>query len=897
MAKDLEQLILTMSADLRRFEKALDNGQKKFNKTAREIEKRQAELDKNLAKLGSAAGAGLGKLSLAAGVAFGALTGYAVKAAADASEVQNAFEVAFGSSAKSAQAFAETLANDVGRSVTDLQGGMSRMQLVLTGMGVAAEKAAELTQALTQRGVDIGSLWNVSDAEALQAIVSGLSGETEPLKRFGAVISEAQVKAELLRLGFKGNAEQASEAAKAIARTNLILNKTTSAAGDAAKTAESTSNQFKRAQSEFKDAAISLGQQLLPAITEVTSKTADLIEEFSKLPNEVKLGGLALLGLVAVSGPIAGAIAGLIKLIDYANKARTALAGIAAAKVGGDAAAATGLGLAAGGALAGSVAAPFIGAGAIVASALNEGQLRRIGAKPAEFTQDQVEAARATVLRRLESMAKSDTYSRDAQGRVVARPNANEGARRQLSQAQALLAKFEADLKLREAAATKAAKDEANAALQGNGTFGLPPGLDRPGVADSNAGKKAAAEAKRKAAEAERLRQQELDREDRTARMIASADEDLLRARQAVAVEAQDRLKLELEGIDRERQARRYDLDLAVQQKELTKGQAERVDLAEEAARQQREANARAETAAIVEREAADIEAEIRGQQMDLLGIRISLSDTVEERRDLELQLLALQQDERRRALQAVIDDETLSKAKRDAARKLMGGLTAIEEGEKKSVIAANLTPLEQWRKQSLSDAAEVRTAFETIAVSGLNSLNAGITETILNAENMGQAFSRVAKQIAADLVSVAVRRSITEPLANILFPSGGGGFLAKGFSKIAGFAGGTNFAPGGLSIVGERGPELVNLPRGAQVIPNHLLNGLANMQGPSGVGRAVQAITFDNRGAVIWESEVSRMMAYADNAAATAAIHSYQAARRDIPARMGARGANRLGR
>ena len=41
----------------------------------------------------------------------------------------------------------------------------------------------------------------------------------------------------------------------------------------------------------------------------------------------------------------------------------------------------------------------------------------------------------------------------------------------------------------------------------------------------------------------------------------------------------------------------------------------------------------------------------------------------------------------------------------------------------------------------------------------------------------------------------------------------------------IPGFATGTSFAPGGLALVGERGPELVNLPRGSQVIPNHALN------------------------------------------------------------------------
>ena len=35
------------------------------------------------------------------------------------------------------------------------------------------------------------------------------------------------------------------------------------------------------------------------------------------------------------------------------------------------------------------------------------------------------------------------------------------------------------------------------------------------------------------------------------------------------------------------------------------------------------------------------------------------------------------------------------------------------------------------------------------------------------------------------------------------------------------GYAQGTSFAPGGLALVGEMGPELVNLPRGSQVIPN----------------------------------------------------------------------------
>jgi hypothetical protein len=48
-----------------------------------------------------------------------------------------------------------------------------------------------------------------------------------------------------------------------------------------------------------------------------------------------------------------------------------------------------------------------------------------------------------------------------------------------------------------------------------------------------------------------------------------------------------------------------------------------------------------------------------------------------------------------------------------------------------------------------------------------------------------------------------------------------GGGFLSS-FFHLFGFADGTEFSPGGPAWVGERGPEIVNLPRGSRVVPNH---------------------------------------------------------------------------
>jgi hypothetical protein len=48
--------------------------------------------------------------------------------------------------------------------------------------------------------------------------------------------------------------------------------------------------------------------------------------------------------------------------------------------------------------------------------------------------------------------------------------------------------------------------------------------------------------------------------------------------------------------------------------------------------------------------------------------------------------------------------------------------------------------------------------------------------------------------------------------------------------TAIGSFERGTDSAPGGLAMVGEKGPELLNLPRGAQVIPNDILRSAFNL-------------------------------------------------------------------
>lgn len=95
------------------------------------------------------------------------------------------------------------------------------------------------------------------------------------------------------------------------------------------------------------------------------------------------------------------------------------------------------------------------------------------------------------------------------------------------------------------------------------------------------------------------------------------------------------------------------------------------------------------------------------------------------------------------------------------------------------------------------------------------NDINGSIANLINRIEDGADAV----KAFAVELVKLFAIRGISKLL--------GGTDWFSGDLFIPGNAQGTDNWRGGLSWVGERGPELVNLPRGAQVIPNNKLHHL----------------------------------------------------------------------
>lgn len=223
-------------------------------------------------------------LTTAAFAPLGALT---IKAASDAQETLSRFEQVFGDQADAASQFADDLAKSVGRSKYAIRDALSTFQSFFVGLGFEAGNARDLSQTLQRLAIDFASFNNLSDEEAVQRFISALSGSSEVLDRFGINIKQAALEQELLRMGLSKSWTEVTEQEKALARLNVIMRSMTDqgAVGDAVRTSGSFANQMKRLRGQLHDTAVVIGQALLPVITPLVAKAAQLVQRIAEWAN------------------------------------------------------------------------------------------------------------------------------------------------------------------------------------------------------------------------------------------------------------------------------------------------------------------------------------------------------------------------------------------------------------------------------------------------------------------------------------------------------------------------------------------------------------------------------------------------------------------------------------
>lgn len=256
----LEELKVVITAETSGLKKELNSLKTQLSKTEKTVTKTTGGIKKALSSLT--------KGFTATAIVYGLIKvgKQAVQTASDLQEVQNVVEVSFGSMSAEVDKFAENALKKFGLSKLSAKQFASTFMAMSNGMGIAAEAGKNMSLNLTALAGDLASFRNVEQDVAFTALKSVFTGETETLKQFGIVMTEANLEAYALSQGITKSYSAMSQAEKVALRYSFVLNATKGAQGDFARTSNNWANQVRILKEQFKELAGIIGNGLLKVL-------------------------------------------------------------------------------------------------------------------------------------------------------------------------------------------------------------------------------------------------------------------------------------------------------------------------------------------------------------------------------------------------------------------------------------------------------------------------------------------------------------------------------------------------------------------------------------------------------------------------------------------------------
>lgn len=261
-------------------------------------------------------------LAAAAGVAAAYKIGKeSVMAASDLSQQFGALDAVFGNSAQQLKDFSKTMA-EFGLSAADSARFSALLGTQLQGLGLEEQDAIDRTKKLQLLAADLAATFGGTVADAVSALSSTFKGEYNPIEKYGVAIRKSDITARLAQKGLKGLTGETLKAAEAQAGYEIIMEKTSSAQGQAMREYNTLAGLLGRVQASFKNVEASLGEALLPVVESFTGYL--LSDVIPQLQAWVDINKYELSGSLRTVGEnikdAAKAIGSIYKVIDAVNK-------------------------------------------------------------------------------------------------------------------------------------------------------------------------------------------------------------------------------------------------------------------------------------------------------------------------------------------------------------------------------------------------------------------------------------------------------------------------------------------------------------------------------------------------------------------------------------------------
>lgn len=231
----------------------------------------------------------------AAGIGAAAFAKQSISKFAEMQDSQSALQATYGKTADAFVDFANNSAGALNLSKREALAAASTFANFGRAAGLTGKDLEKFTTPLIERAADAASYFGGSTSDAIEAFGAALRGEMEPIRKYGVLLDDATMRTKALEMGLISSTKNAlTPQQKALVAQTLILEKTSQAQGDVARTSDSMANKIKDSQQQIDDFQTSIGETLAVAVGPLLGTLNSGLETFNKLPQPVKSAAVAI---------------------------------------------------------------------------------------------------------------------------------------------------------------------------------------------------------------------------------------------------------------------------------------------------------------------------------------------------------------------------------------------------------------------------------------------------------------------------------------------------------------------------------------------------------------------------------------------------------------------------
>ena len=243
----------------------------KFNSEIAKVQSQISGLDKNVKNTSTNMTKSFGSLA-AKVISVGAIikaTASSITRAMNYIEDENLFQVSMKKWADSTRDWSKQVQDSVGVSAAWLRKYSGVMTNMTASMGLAQDQAVQLGRGVALLSNDIASFYNISAESAFEKIQSAMAGMPRPLQELGIMVRDSEVKQTAYANGIARTGEELNTQQKALATYLAILQRTSNAQGDLARTINSPANQMRMLKTSIIDLGVAIGTMFQPLLSVV----------------------------------------------------------------------------------------------------------------------------------------------------------------------------------------------------------------------------------------------------------------------------------------------------------------------------------------------------------------------------------------------------------------------------------------------------------------------------------------------------------------------------------------------------------------------------------------------------------------------------------------------------